>query len=104
MASKWQNIRLSETQDRRVKLTSEKKIEIRHKYQTGTYSLRGLAREYNVSHKTIALIVDQKAKRKNDEYIKLHWRDYKPSKEEHAASARRTKSYKYRLYKKGELK
>ena len=75
MASKWQNIRLSETQDRRVKLTSEKKIEILRKYQTGTYSLRGLAREYNVSHKTIALIVDQEAKRKNDEYIKLHWRD-----------------------------
>lgn len=87
-----------------MKLTTEKKTEVFQKYQTGEYSLRGLAREYNVNHKTIALIVNQEAKRKNDEYIKLHWKDYKPSKEERAASARRTRSYKYRLYEKGELK
>lgn len=87
-----------------MKLTTKKKTEVFQKYQTGSYSLRGLAREYNVSHKTIALIVNQEAKRKNDEYIKLHWKDYKPSKEERAASARRTRSYKYRLYEKGELK
>jgi hypothetical protein len=104
MAAKWETMRLSESQDRRVKLTTEKKKEILRKFETGKGTIRGLAREYNVSHKTIALIVDQEAKRKNDEYIKLHWRDYKPSKEEHAASARRTRSYKYRLYKKGELK
>ena len=73
MASKWQNIRLSEQQDRRVKLTSEKKIEIFRKYQTGKYSLRKLAREYNVSHKTILLIVNAESKAKNDEYIKNHW-------------------------------
>lgn len=64
MASKWQTCRLSETQDRRVKLTKAKKEEIARKFETGEYSLRGLAREYNVSHKTISLIVDQRAKRK----------------------------------------
>lgn len=58
MPSKWRNVRLSETQDRRVKLTSEKKKEILLKYQAGIGSLRSLAREYNVSHKTIALIVN----------------------------------------------
>lgn len=64
MASKWQTCRLSETQDRRVKLTKAKKEEITRKFETGEYSLRGLAREYNVSHKTISLIVDQRAKQK----------------------------------------
>ena len=77
MASKWQNIRLSEQQDRRVKLTSDKKAEIFRKYQTGGYSLRGLAREYNVTHKTISLIVDAEAKAKSDEYIRTHWMNYK---------------------------
>ena len=58
MSNKWRNMRLSEIQDRRVKLTSEKKKEILRKYQAGGCSLRSLAREYNVSHKTIALIVN----------------------------------------------
>lgn len=44
MASKWQTCRLSETQDRRVKLTKAKKEEIARKFETGEYSLRGLAR------------------------------------------------------------
>ena len=77
MASKWQNMRLSETQDRRVKLTTEKKAEIIRKYQTGTYSLRGLAKEYNVTHKTICLIVNPEVKKKNDQYIKEHWMNYR---------------------------
>ena len=72
MASKWDTLRLSETQDRRVRLTSEKKAEILRKYQAGGYSLRRLAREYNVTHKTIALIVNPETKAKNDEYIKTH--------------------------------
>ena len=62
MPSKWRNVRLSEIQDRRVKLTSEKKKEILRKYQTGGYSLRSLAREYNVSHKTMGLIVNPESK------------------------------------------
>ena len=104
MASKWQTIRLSETQDRRVKLTSEKKAEILRKYQTGTYSLRGLAKEYNVAHKTICLIVNPESKKKNDQYIKEHWMDYKPDLETQREAHNRTKEYKKQLYAKGELK
>ena len=100
MPSKWDMIHLSETQDRRVKLTSEKKAEIIRKYQTGMYSLRALAREYNVTHKTITLIVNPEAKAKNDEYIKTHWMNYKPDKEKRAADMRKTRAYKRRLFEK----
>ncbi|MFR4089835.1 MAG: hypothetical protein ACLT1R_02165 [Lachnospiraceae bacterium] len=104
MASKWQTCRLSETQDRRVKLTKAKKEEIARKFETGEYSLRGLAREYNVSHKTISLIVDQRAKRKNDEYNRTHWMYYRPDAETMREAHRKSKEYKKRLYEKGELK
>lgn len=104
MSSKWKNLRLSEIQDRRVKLTSEKKKEILRKYQTGAYSLRSLAREYNVSHKTIALIVNPESKAKNDQYIKEHWMFYTLDSESQRLAHQRTEEYKKRLYQKGELK
>lgn len=104
MPSKWDLYKLSEKQDRRVKLTAEKKTEILQKYQTGEYSLRGLAKEYNVTHKTIAMIVNPETKRKNDEYIKTHWMDYKVDRERRAAITKGTRAYKHRLYEKGELK
>lgn len=103
MASKWQALRLSETQDRRIKLTSQKKSEILRKYQTGEYSLRSLAREYNVTHKTISLIVNPDAKAKNDQYVKNHWRDYK-NHEIQKEAQRKTREYKKKLYEKGKLK
>lgn len=104
MSSKWQNIRLSENQDRRVKLTSDKKAEILRKYQTGTYSLRKLAREYNVSHKTILLIVNAESKAKNDEYIKSHWMNYKQDKDTQTKTVQRVREYKRKLYEEGKLK
>lgn len=104
MSNKWKNVRLSEIQDRRVKLTSEKKKEILRKYQTGGCSLRSLAREYNVSHKTIALIVNPESKAKNDQYIKDHWMFYALDSESQRLAHRRTEEYKKRLYQKGELK
>ena len=94
MSNKWRNVRLSEIQDRRVKLTSEKKTEILRKYQTGGCSLRSLAREYNVSHKTIALIVNPES----------NWMFYALDSESQRLAHRRTEEYKKRLYQKGELK
>ena len=104
MSCKWETLRLSETQDRRVKLTTEKKAEILRKYETGEYSLRALAKEYNVAHKTIALIVNPESKAKNDEYIKLHWMNYKPDRQKRTEDMRRTRAYKRKLYERGELK
>lgn len=104
MAAKWETMRLSESQDRRVKLTTEKKKEILRKFETGNGTIRGLAREYNVSRKTISLIVNPESKARNDEYIKAHWMNYKPDRQKRAENMRRTREYKRKLYEKGELK
>lgn len=76
-----------------------KKDEIKHKYSTGLYSLNGLAKEYNVSKKTVLLIVNPESKRKNDERIKEHWRDYVPTKEERNAIMREHRAYKHNVLK-----
>ena len=89
--------------DRRRKLSDEDKEVIKHKYATGLYSQRSLAREYGVDKKAIGLIVNPETKRKNDERIKAHWRDYTPTKEERAAQHREHRAYKYMLYKEGKL-
>lgn len=103
MPYKWKGYHLSEKQDRRVKLTSKTKEEIRNQYSTGMYSLRQLARKYNVCHKTILLIVNPNSKEVSDEYIKTHWRFYY-DKERHNKAVKNTRDYKKRMYEKGELK
>ena len=85
--------------DRRRKLSDVQKDEIKHKYSTGLYSLNGLAKEYGVSKKTVLLIVNPESKRKNDERIKAHWRDYVPSKEERNAIMREHRAYKHKVLK-----
>ena len=81
MPYKSEKIKLKGLQDRRKKLTDEQREEIKKLYGTGCYSLNGLAKEYGVSKKTILLIVNPESKRKNDERIKDHWRDYVPTKD-----------------------
>jgi hypothetical protein len=44
----------------RSKLTNKKVFDIRRKYKTGKYSLRGLGRKYKVSHVQISAIVSGK--------------------------------------------
>lgn len=98
-----ESIKLPPKYDRRRKLSEEQKDTIRHKYSTGMYSLRTLAEEYHVSKKSILLIVNPESKRKNDECIKEHWRDYVPSKEEHACIMREHRHYKHNLRKEGKI-
>ena len=100
MPYKTEKIKLPQELDRRRKLSDEQKDEIRHKYSTGLYSLNGLAREYGVTKKTILIIVNPESKRKNDEYIKAHWKDYAVSKEERNAIAREHRAYKHRVLSK----
>ena len=78
--------------------------EIRKKYSTGLFSLMDLAKEYNVSKKSILLIVDPESKKKNDDHIKSHWKDYKPSLEERNKIMKEHRHYKQELYLKGKLK
>lgn len=98
-----EKIKLNEKQDRRVKLLSEDKEEIRRLYATGEYSLSKLAKKYNVCKKTISLTVNPEAKKKNDEYIKENWKRFRPSSEKRTECRRNTARYKYELYKTGQL-
>lgn len=99
-----EKIKLPEKYDRRRKLTDEQKQKIRDKYGTGFYSLNGLAREYSVSKKTVLLIVNHESKRKNDQRIKEHWKDYQGTKEDRAKTIREHRHYKNSLYKSGKIK
>ena len=99
MPYKTESKQLPPELDRRRKLSNEQKDEIVHKYATGLYSLNGLAKEYSVSKKTVLLIVNPESKRKNDERIKDHWRDYVPSKEERNAIMREHRAYKHKILK-----
>ena len=104
MPMKSEKIPLPEHLDRRRRLSSEQRAEIQSKYATGFYSLNGLAKEYGVSKKTVLLIVNPESKRKNDEYIKAHWRQYATSGDERNAIMREYRRRKQRLYLDGELK
>lgn len=75
MPYKSEKIKLTKEQDRRVKLSDNQKQEIRELYETGNYSLNGLAKQYGVSKKTILLIVNKESAEKAREYQKEHWKD-----------------------------
>ena len=103
MPYKSETIKLSETQDRRRKLTDEQKEEIKKLYATGLVGQRPLAKQFGVSKSTIQLIVNPERAKAVRERGKKHWRDYKPSKEEWAKTIREHRHYKQELYLKGEL-
>lgn len=104
MPYKIEKIKLQGLQDRRKKLTDEQRKEIRELYATGGYSLNGLAKMYEVSKKTVLLIVNDESAEKARQYRKEHWKEWQPTKEEHAEAIRKTRRYKNNLYKSGKLK
>ena len=99
MPYKYEKVKLPPEYDRRRKLTEEQKDEIRHKYATGEYSLRILAEEYHVSKKTILLLVNPESKRKNDQWIKEHWKDYHYNKNQWSDIMREHRTYKNEVIK-----
>ena len=103
MPYKSESIKLPQEYDRRRKLMDEQKEIIKHKYSTGLYSLNNLAKEYKVSKKTILLIVNPESKRKNDERLKEHWRDYQLTKEERNKIANEHRRYKQKLFREGKI-
>ena len=104
MPYKSEKIKLPKELDRRRKLTDEQREEIKDLYGTGCYSLNGLAKRFNVSKKTILLIVNDESREKAKQYRKNHWRDFQETKEEHRESIKKTRQYKQELYLKGKLK
>ena len=103
MPYKSEKIKLSEAQDRRRKLTDEQKEEIRRIYAEGKCGTRPLAKEFGVSRSTIQIIVNPRREEAVKDRIKKHWRDYRPTNEEWAATMREHRHYKQELYLKGEL-
>lgn len=103
MPYKSEKIKLKETQDRRKRLTTEQRKKIEELYATGHYSLNDLARQYNVSKKTILLIVNKESAERAKEYRKEHWKEWQRSREERTEAIRNTRRYKQSLMLKGEL-
>lgn len=104
MPYKSEKLKLQGLQDRRKRLTDEQRIEIKKLYETGLYSLNDLAKKFNVSKKTILLIVNENSAKKSKAYRKEHWREWQSTKEEHREAIKKTRRYKQELMLKGELK
>lgn len=104
MPYKSTKIKLSESQDRRRKLTDAQREEIRAIYAKGNIGTGTLAKQYGVSKSLVQIIVSPERAEKVAKRNKEHWRDYRPSKEEWAATMREHRQYKQKLYVNGELK
>ena len=104
MPYKSEKLKLSETQDRRRKLTDDQKEEIKRIYESGVCGTRPLAKQFGVSRKTIQLIVNPEIKQRQHDYVANNWRKYRPTKEEWAETMKEYRHYKQKLYLKGELK
>ena len=104
MPYKSEKIKLKGLQDRRKRLTDEQRIEIRSLYGTGFYSLNDLAKRFNVSKKTILLIVNKESEERAKQYRKEHWKEWQRTGKEHNEAIKNTRKYKYELYKNGKLK
>lgn len=104
MPYKSEKIKLQGLQDRRKRLTDEQRKEIKDLYGTGCYSLNGLAKMFEVSKKTILLIVNEDSAEKAKQYRKEHWKEWQPTKEEHREAIKKTRHYKQSLMLEGKLK
>lgn len=104
MPYKSEKIKLQGLQDRRKKLTDEQRKEIKELYGTGCYSLNGLAKRFDVSKKTILLIVNEESAERAKQYRKEHWKEWQRKGEEHNKAIMNTRKYKNELYKNGKLK
>ena len=69
MPYKSEKMKLSETQDRRRKLTEEQKEQIRKIYKQGTCGTRPLAKQFNVSRSLIQTIVNPAIKQRHHDRI-----------------------------------
>lgn len=104
MPYKSEKIKLKGLQDRRKRLTSEQREEIKELYGTGLYSLNDLAKKFSVSKKTVLLIVNEESAAKAKQYRKEHWKDWQRTGEERNEAIKNTRKYKQKLYLDGKLK
>lgn len=86
-------IKLSDTQDRRRKITDAQREEIRTLYENG-HSIRSIARQYGVYPRTISVICKPDTRAALREYTKEHWREFQQSKERRTVAIRDTRRYR----------
>lgn len=104
MPYKSEKIKLQGLQDRRKKLTDEQREEIKELYGIGLYSLNDLAKKFNVSKKSILLIVNEESAERAKQYRKEHWKEWQRKGKEHNEAIKKTRKYKHKLYVDGKLK
>lgn len=104
MPYKSEKIKLKGLQDRRKRLTDEQRNKIKELYGTGCYSLNDLAKQFEVSKKTILLIVNKDSAERAKQYRKEHWKEWQRKGKEHNKAIMNTRQYKQKLYKEGKLK
>lgn len=92
--------------DRRQKLTPEQRAEIYRRYRDEDVSQRQLAREYGVSRRLIAFIINpDKMEEARDRLKRSKAKGlYKPDKKKWAATVREHRHYKQELFKQGLIK
>lgn len=98
---KAQAVPLQGLEDRRRRLTDEQKEEMRRIYAKGGIGTRRLGKMFGVSRSLAVIVVNPERAQKVRDRIAAHWREYykKYGKEYHAAAMRRTRNYKYKIYK-----
>lgn len=98
MPYKSEKIKIQGTMlDRRKKLTDNDRSKIVDLYKTTGISIHSLAKEFNVSRRTIQLVLFPDRLEKAKQRIKEHWRDY-ANREKLTIAIRNTRRYKQKLY------
>lgn len=106
MPYKSEKIKISGTKhDRRQKLTSGQKDEIRHLYYTTDTSQRKLAKQFGVSRRLITFIVNPEDEERNNKLLKERKAKglYKPDRKRHAETIREYRRYKQKLFQEGKI-
>lgn len=99
-----ENNKIPKTLDRRVKLSDEQKVEIKELHKSGLVSINGLARQFNVSKRTIQFILFPERAEKAKQSFKERRKDGRYyDKDKHKESVNNTRKYKKELSDKGLL-
>ena len=103
MPYKSEKIKIQGTlKDRRRKLTDDEKEQIKGLYKDTGISIHSLAKDFNVSRRTIQFILFPDRNDRAKQRFKEHWKDYYDRKKLTAAT-REKRRYKQKLYLKGEI-
>lgn len=90
--------------DKRVKLTDGNKQQIKDEYETGLFSINGLARKWSVSKRLIQFILfPERAERAKELHAERRKDGRYYNKEKHTKAVREHRDHKKELFDKGLL-